>query len=174
MSPLKILIPQEQDIEGWLRGSVNYLAVRLARQPHLDCVAQFGRAGADLFGMAAPVRYLLAVVLLGLWSSLCSARFIVETHSIRVTAPPELKNTYDSSIANFGTPMYGGSLSGTVVFPGVDQDACTAFVDGGHNFRTGVGELPKIVLVDRGSRYSLLSCLFWGVQPPFTFGLLQC
>eukprot|EP00243_Klebsormidium_subtile_P000648 TRINITY_DN110_c0_g1_i1.p1 TRINITY_DN110_c0_g1~~TRINITY_DN110_c0_g1_i1.p1 ORF type:complete len:634 (-),score=210.48 TRINITY_DN110_c0_g1_i1:256-2157(-) len=103
--------------------------------------------------MAPPQRCLLAVLLLGLWASLCSARFIVETHSIRVTAPTELKGTFDSSIANFGTPNYGGSLSGVVVFPSVDQDACTGFADGGYNFKTQAGQLPKIVLVDRGSCY---------------------
>ena len=104
---------------------------------------------------------LFAVLLLGLSASLCSARFIVETQSVRVTAPPELKGPYDSSIANFGTPNYGGSLSGNVVFPSVDHDACTAFADGGFNFKTQAGERPKIVLVDRGSKYRICRCSFF-------------
>eukprot|EP00897_Mesotaenium_endlicherianum_P008556 jgi/Mesen1/7729/ME000407S06957 len=85
-----------------------------------------------------------------LWSFV-GAKFIVERHSLTVTSPENIKGTYESAIANFGIPQYGGSMAGNVVYPAVDRDACSAYTDGGHNFKTGAGELPKVVLVDRGN-----------------------
>eukprot|EP00270_Netrium_digitus_P006016 TRINITY_DN1813_c0_g1_i3.p1 TRINITY_DN1813_c0_g1~~TRINITY_DN1813_c0_g1_i3.p1 ORF type:complete len:606 (+),score=130.28 TRINITY_DN1813_c0_g1_i3:60-1820(+) len=55
-------------------------------------------------------------------------------------------------------------MSGTVIYPKVDRDACSPFQDGGHdfNFRPSVGELPRFVLVDRGNCFFTLKV--WDAQ----------
>ena len=80
------------------------------------------------------------------------ARFVVEKNSLRVTSPDGLKGTYDSAIGNFGIPQYGGSMSGTVVFPKENQKGCRDFSDAGISFQSKPGALPTFVLVDRGGK----------------------
>ncbi|XP_050939491.1 vacuolar-sorting receptor 3-like isoform X1 [Cucumis melo] len=90
------------------------------------------------------------------------ARFVVEKNSLRVTSPDGLKGTYDSAIGNFGIPQYGGSMSGTVVFPKENQKGCREFSDAGISFQSKPGALPTFVLVDRGDCFFALKV--WNAQ----------
>eukprot|EP00270_Netrium_digitus_P020198 TRINITY_DN8230_c0_g1_i1.p1 TRINITY_DN8230_c0_g1~~TRINITY_DN8230_c0_g1_i1.p1 ORF type:complete len:646 (+),score=135.92 TRINITY_DN8230_c0_g1_i1:41-1939(+) len=93
---------------------------------------------------------------LALFLQTSSAKFLVEKHSLTVTSPASIKGTYESAIANFGIPEYGGSMVGTIVYPSVDSDACFPFTSGDHNFKPSPGALPTVVLVDRGNCYFTL------------------
>lgn len=93
----------------------------------------------------------LAVIFL---TAAVDAKFIVEKHSLSITSPESIKGTYESAIANFGVPQYGGSMAGTVVYPEKDSMGCKPFSSGGgHQFKAGAGGRPTIVLVDRGECY---------------------
>lgn len=77
--------------------------------------------------------------------------FVVEENSLTVSTPESLKGTYQSAIGNFGVPQYGGTLSGSVVYPKVNAKACERFPDS--YFRSQGGERPKFALVERGDCY---------------------
>ena len=96
------------------------------------------RQGWLCFALSLSFSFLLSV---------SEAKFIVEQHSLTVSSD-SIKGTFESAIANFGIPQYGGSMAGQVVYlEGEKAKACDAFKE---VFRTGPGDLPKIVLVDRG------------------------
>lgn len=78
------------------------------------------------------------------------ARFIVESHSLVVTGPKDIKGEYTSALANFGVPSYGGTLAGLVVYPESNKDFCHKSARAS-DFKSDPGRLPNIVLVDRGS-----------------------
>lgn len=81
------------------------------------------------------------------------ARFIVESHSLVVTGPTDIKGEYTSALANFGVPAYGGTLSGLVVYPESNKDFCHKSARNSE-FKSDAGRLPNIVLVDRGRKIS--------------------
>ncbi|XP_071935618.1 vacuolar-sorting receptor 3 [Coffea arabica] len=104
---------------------------------------------------------LLGFLVLNL-TQLVMGRFVVEKNSLRVTSPDSIKGTHDSAIGNFGIPQYGGSMSGTVVYPKENQKGCKTFSDFGSSFKPKSGAMPNFLLVDRGD------CLFalkvWNAQ----------
>lgn len=87
--------------------------------------------------------------------------FLVETSSLTVTSPDSVKGHYDSAIGNFGMPQYGGTMSGTVVYPSKQADGCTPFKE---SFKGSdkAGGRPVFALVDRGGCYFALKA--WNVQ----------
>ncbi|XP_071720407.1 vacuolar-sorting receptor 2-like isoform X2 [Rutidosis leptorrhynchoides] len=80
----------------------------------------------------------------------CLCRFVVENISLKVTSPENLKNTYETAIANFGIPQYGGTLSGYVVYRKANQKACNNFADDISFKKKTPGDLPVFLLADRG------------------------
>ena len=76
------------------------------------------------------------------------AAFIVEKASLRILSP--FPRIYDTALANFGTPLYGASLLGELVYSADDALGCTPFADLPR--AKGVGH-ATIALVDRGSCY---------------------
>ncbi|XP_073148963.1 vacuolar-sorting receptor 3-like [Henckelia pumila] len=91
-----------------------------------------------------------------------TGRFVVEKNSLRVTSPDSIKGTQDSAIGNFGIPQYGGSMSGTVVYPKDNRKGCKNFDDFGVSFKAKAGALPNFVLVDRGDCFFALKV--WNAQ----------
>ncbi|KAG6536144.1 hypothetical protein ZIOFF_001188 [Zingiber officinale] len=98
--------------------------------------------------LAAAVAALLAVLMRP-----ASGRFVVEKESITVIAPESIEGRHDASIANFGVPNYGGTLTGVVIYPDREQNGCIAF--DGDPFRSK-SKRPVILLVDRGVCYFAL------------------
>ena len=84
------------------------------------------------------------------WWGSCMGRFVVEKNSLRVTSPESIRGIYECALGNFGVPQYGGSMSGSVVYPKANQKACKNFEDFDISFRSRVSGLPTFVLVDRG------------------------
>lgn len=91
----------------------------------------------------------MSVLGLLLFISSVSCRFVVQEQSLKVTSE-SLKGTFSSAIANFGIPQYGGSMSGILVYQGGEKAQGCARALQGTSLKTGTGELPKILLVDRG------------------------
>lgn len=92
-------------------------------------------------------------VLLCVWFVLIGSslgRFVVEKNSLKVTSPESIKGIYECAIGNFGVPQYGGTLTGTVVYPKANQRACKGFDEVDVAFKTRPGGRPTFVLVDRG------------------------
>ncbi|KAI4311794.1 hypothetical protein MLD38_036660 [Melastoma candidum] len=81
-------------------------------------------------------------------------RFVVEKSSIKVITPPALRAKHDAAIGNFGVPQYGGSMLGSLVYPGKDSFGCEPF-DGDKPFKSKSFH-PKILLLDRGGCYFAL------------------
>ncbi|KAL9239237.1 hypothetical protein vseg_013577 [Gypsophila vaccaria] len=104
--------------------------------------------------------WMLLLLLLLVSSKLVHGRFIVEKNGITVLQPYTMKSKHDGSIANFGVPLYGGSMVGSVVYPDSGVDACTAFV-GDKPFKSKTSR-PTILLVDRGECYFALKS--WNAQ----------
>ncbi|KAI3666815.1 hypothetical protein L6452_41852 [Arctium lappa] len=82
----------------------------------------------------------------------CLGRFVVEKSSLKVISPEDIKDTYECALGNFGLPLYGGTLTGFILYPKTNQDACTNFT---HDFsfknnKTTLGTLPVFLLADRG------------------------
>lgn len=75
---------------------------------------------------------------------------MVEKNSLRVLSPENIKGNYDCAIGNFGIPQYGGSMSGTVVYPKDNRKGCRKFEDFDISFKSKPGSLPTFVLLDRG------------------------
>lgn len=103
----------------------------------------------------APLLLLLFLTVLSVES-----RFVVEKSSISVVSPSNLRSKHDAAIANFGVPDYGGSLTGTLVYPEKGQFGCSAF-DGDRPFKPK-SPRPTILLLDRGECYFALKA--WNGQ----------
>ena len=110
--------------------------------------------------MAMMLIIIIIIALLLLTSSPLPAvsRFVVEKNSLTVVSPDSLKGNYDSAIGNFGIPQYGGTLSGTVISPKENPNACKDF-SSTDLFRSRPGGMPTFVMVVRGGmQKSLVSC----------------
>lgn len=94
--------------------------------------------------------FLFALCLMAWNFHQASARFVVESHSLMINSPEKIRGEYLSAIANFGIPQYGGSLQGVVIYPR-SPDMCKKYTYS--DLKAGPGELPHIILVDRGSCY---------------------
>ncbi|OMP04876.1 hypothetical protein COLO4_09225 [Corchorus olitorius] len=91
----------------------------------------------------------LLCVLILLWGT-CLGKFIVEKNSLKLTSPESIKGVYDCAIGSFGVPQYARILVGTVIYPKANQCSCRNFDDYGISFKSKPGEIPTILLVDRG------------------------
>lgn len=87
-----------------------------------------------------------------------AGNFVVEENSLSVISPESLRGTYHSAIGNFGVPKYGGTLSGSVVYPAVNVKGCDKFPN--DYFRSRSGARPNFALVDRGGKISSLPSSF--------------
>lgn len=87
----------------------------------------------------------------------CLGRFVVEKNSLRVTSPPELRDTYECAIGNFGIPQYGGTMIGVVVYPKSNHKSCKKFSDHDISFESKAGGRPVFLLADRGGIFLCLS-----------------
>lgn len=111
------------------------------------------------------LRFIIIVWFLFMYEC-CLCRFVVEKNSLKVTSPEKLKNAYECAIANFGIPKYGGTLSGYIVYPKSNQNACNNFTDDISLKSKTPGHLPVFLLVDRGGNntiliiYDVFLCLF--------------
>ncbi|KAL9251723.1 Vacuolar-sorting receptor 7-like protein [Drosera capensis] len=108
-----------------------------------------------------PMAPLIIFIMIMISSNMITeAKFVVEKESISVVTPDSLASKHDGSIGNFGVPLYGGSMIGSVVYPSKGSDACTGF-EGEKPFKS-TSSRPNILLVDRGE------CLFalkaWNAQ----------
>lgn len=95
-------------------------------------------------------------ILISLWFVLigsCVGRFVVEKNSLKLTAPSSLKDVYECAIGNFGVPQYGGSMSGTIIYPQSNQKSCKDFTDFDLSFKSKPGSLPIFLLADRGGQF---------------------
>ncbi|KAK1355544.1 Vacuolar-sorting receptor 1 [Heracleum sosnowskyi] len=92
----------------------------------------------------------------------CLGRFVVEKNSLRVTSPPELRDTYECAIGNFGVPQYGGTMVGVVMYPKSNHKACKNFSDHDISFESKAGGRPVFLLADRGDCYFTLKA--WNAQ----------
>ncbi|OMP04809.1 hypothetical protein COLO4_09279 [Corchorus olitorius] len=107
-----------------------------------------------------------------LWGN-CLARLVVEKNSLKLTWPESIKGIYECSIGNFGVhDQYGKfrTLVGTVVYPKANQVACRNFDEFDISFKSKPGELPTILLVDRGDCYFTLKV--WRAQNAGAAGIL--
>ncbi|CAI7914680.1 unnamed protein product [Closterium sp. NIES-53] len=97
--------------------------------------------------------FLFVFVVVGSLLAVVRASFIVQTHSIQITEPKSIRGTYDSAIANFGVPQYGGTLTGVIVYLQNNKAGCTK-LSKSEAFKKGVGQRPTILMVDRGGTWS--------------------
>ena len=72
----------------------------------------------------------------------CHGRFVVEKNSLKVTAPDDLKGTYECAIGNFGVPQYGGTMVGFVAYPKANRKACKSFDDFDISYKAKPGGVP--------------------------------
>ncbi|KAI3829512.1 hypothetical protein L1987_03637 [Smallanthus sonchifolius] len=103
------------------------------------------------------LRFAICVWFLFMCES-CLCRFVVENNSLKVSSPENLKGTYECAVSNFGVPKHGGTLTGVVVYPKVNQNGCNSFTDHEYSFKTKThaGSLPVFLLVDGSDCYFTL------------------
>ena len=58
----------------------------------------------------------------------------------------------DAAIGDFGVPLYGATLIGSILYPSSNRNGCSAFSESVHQDSTA---LPPILLVDRGGGHHL-------------------
>ncbi|KAG2570188.1 hypothetical protein PVAP13_7KG072100 [Panicum virgatum] len=87
---------------------------------------------------------------------------LVEKISLKVTAPDDLKGTYECAIGNFGVPQYGGTMVGFVAYPKANKKACKSFDDFDISYKAKPGAFPTFLLVDRGDCYFIKKA--WNAQ----------
>ncbi|KAF8365048.1 hypothetical protein HHK36_032949 [Tetracentron sinense] len=90
---------------------------------------------------------LLSTILVGS----VNGRFVVEKSSIVVLSPVHLRSKHDSAIGNFGIPDYGGTMTGSVVYPDKGSTGCNPF-DGPNPFNSRPSR-PTVLLLDRVDCY---------------------
>ncbi|KAL4442405.1 hypothetical protein ABPG77_004989 [Micractinium sp. CCAP 211/92] len=96
--------------------------------------------------MLAGLAVLLLLGPLAQEASARAASFVVETGSMRITAPPQIAGAHDSAIGDFGVPLYGGTLTGSVLLIPENHLGCSEFAAP----LPANGTLPPVLLVDRG------------------------
>ncbi|XP_077253450.1 vacuolar-sorting receptor 6-like [Tasmannia lanceolata] len=106
------------------------------------------------FGICTSLLLLLNIII----SVHC--RFVVEKSSITVLSPGHIRTKHDSAIGNFGTPNYGGTMVGTVVYPQKKSSGCNPF--GSEDAIKTPSSRPLILLLDRGECYFALKV--WNAQ----------
>ncbi|KAK1428080.1 hypothetical protein QVD17_16908 [Tagetes erecta] len=100
-----------------------------------------------------------------------SSRYVVENNSLKVSSPENLKGVYKCAISDFGVPQHGGTLTGVVVYPKLNQEACKSFT---HEFsfktKSNAGSLPVFLLADGRDCYFSLKA--WNAQNAGAAGVL--
>ncbi|MFS7901553.1 hypothetical protein Hanom_Chr01g00001031 [Helianthus anomalus] len=97
------------------------------------------------------LRFIICVWFLFMCES-CLCNFVVENYGLKVSSPESLKGTYECAVSSFNVPQHGGTLTGVVVYPKVNQKACNSFANE-FSFKTKThagGSLPVFLLADRG------------------------
>ncbi|EFN56501.1 hypothetical protein CHLNCDRAFT_144100 [Chlorella variabilis] len=97
---------------------------------------------------AAPRLALAAALALCCAATAAAARaasFVVEKGSLRIRAPAHIAGAYDTAVGDFGVPLYGGTLGGTVLYNSSNGLGCREF-----DSPLPAGDLPTVLLVDRG------------------------
>lgn len=74
----------------------------------------------------------------------------METNSFLIREPADIAGKEDAAIGDFGVPLYGATLIGSILYPSSNRNGCSAFSEGVHQDSTA---LPPILLVDRGDCY---------------------
>ncbi|KVI03219.1 EGF-like calcium-binding [Cynara cardunculus var. scolymus] len=83
----------------------------------------------------------------------CLGRFVVEKSSLKVISPENIKDTYECALGNFGVPLYGGTLTGLIVYSQMNQNACSSNFTHDFSFKNKThGSLPVFLLADRGEK----------------------
>ncbi|CAN7126362.1 unnamed protein product [Brassica rapa subsp. narinosa] len=118
-----------------------------------------GKHGSGMMMMKNVRLFVMGWVM---WWGSCMGMFVVEKNSLRVTSAEFIRGIYECALGNFGVPQYGGSMSGSVVYPKANQKACKNFEDFDISFISRVAGLPTFVLVDRGDCYFTLKA--WNAQ----------
>ncbi|CAL8466083.1 g5619 [Coccomyxa elongata] len=100
-------------------------------------------------GMAPHVsRPAVTVCILLLSCALASAQWVVETNSFRIKEPSTAAGEHDAAIGDFGVPLYGGALTGEIVYMENNKLGCSVLE------RPLVETtLPVFLLVERGECY---------------------
>ncbi|CAL5228469.1 g11610 [Coccomyxa viridis] len=80
--------------------------------------------------------------------AIASAQWVVETNSFRIREPANVEGEYDSAIGDFGVPLYGGALTGEIVYMENNKLGCNVF-----SKPLVPVTLPVFLLVDRGDCY---------------------
>ncbi|ONM20081.1 Vacuolar-sorting receptor 1 [Zea mays] len=104
------------------------------------------------FASAVLQLLVCATLLLGC----CHGRFVVDKNNLKVTAPDDLKGTYECAIGNFEVPQYGDTMVGFVAYPKANRKACKSFEDFDINYKAKPGAFPTFLLVDRGETSYLI------------------
>ncbi|KAL8259197.1 hypothetical protein R6Q59_027150 [Mikania micrantha] len=91
--------------------------------------------------------------------------------SLKVSSPENLKGTYECVVSKFGVPEHGGTLTGVVEYPNVNQEACIGFTHE-FTFKTKIhsGSLPVFLLVDGRDCY--FTSKAWNAQNAGAAGIL--
>ena len=84
---------------------------------------------------------------------------LVEKNSLKVTAPDDLKGTYECAIGNFGVPQYGGTMVGFVAYPKANRKTCKSFDDFDISYKAKPGAFPTFLLVDKTGEVSKITRL---------------
>ncbi|GAB2234311.1 hypothetical protein Droror1_Dr00003558 [Drosera rotundifolia] len=108
--------------------------------------------------MAPLIIFIMIMIMIS--SMITEAKFVVEKESISVVSPDSLASKHDGSIGNFGVPLYGGSMIGSVKYPSKGSNSCTSF-EGEKPFKS-TSSRPNILLVDRGECFFALKA--WNAQ----------
>lgn len=99
--------------------------------------------------LAASIAIIL-LLSLGATSAFAKGLFGVQTHAIRVLEPPDVAGEYEGAIGDFGTPLYGASLTGRVLAPKDNGNGCERFEDENYEAKWVDSDTPVIFLLSRG------------------------
>ena len=80
--------------------------------------------------------------------------FNVQTHAIYIEKPSQIAGNYEAAMADFGVPLYGGSLRGQVLIPKNDGRGCEKYSQEAYaQIKKASSKKPVIVLIERGGCY---------------------
>jgi hypothetical protein len=107
------------------------------------------------------VKYCVGAAIAALVSLLClfvasatANNFNVETHALYILQPSQIAGNYEAAMADFGVPLYGGSLHGQVLMPKNSGQGCDKYSPEAYaQIKRASSSKPVIVLVERGGCY---------------------
>lgn len=101
----------------------------------------------NLLGIVVSIVFIIGVNVNG--------RYVVKKNRIRILYPSDIMSEkHDAAIADFGIPLDGGAMVGSVIYPPKNSYACKPF-DGTEIDKQPFGSnstRPIILLVDRGGK----------------------